>query len=100
MSDAKCPYCNREIEIIHDDGYGYEENILHEQQCCHCDKTFTYRTQIMIYYETQKAPCLNGSKHNYKPTITYPLKYTTMECIACGETRRPTKTEFRAILST
>ena len=30
MSDEKCPYCGHEIEICHDDGYGYEEGVKHQ----------------------------------------------------------------------
>ena len=26
MYDVECPYCGAEIEINHDDGYGYEED--------------------------------------------------------------------------
>jgi len=31
MSDVECPYCGADVEINHDDGYGYTEDCLHEQ---------------------------------------------------------------------
>jgi hypothetical protein len=34
--DTNCPYCDADIEINHDDGYGYEEDRKHEQQCNNC----------------------------------------------------------------
>lgn len=58
MSDVKCPYCEEEQEINHDDGQGYEENTLHHQECNKCEKTFTFTTSIIYVYHTYKADCL------------------------------------------
>lgn len=66
MSDAECPYCGRDTEICHDDGYGYDESRVYEQVCQHCNKTFAYRTRISFDYETKQAPCLNGGEHTLK----------------------------------
>jgi glutaredoxin len=33
MSDVQCPYCNADIDIDHDDGYGYEEDKTFMQTC-------------------------------------------------------------------
>jgi len=71
MSDAECPYCGEDTEINHDDGYGYSESELHEQECQHCDRTFTYRTSISYDYETKKADCLNGGRHDYVEVTRY-----------------------------
>lgn len=99
MKDAKCPYCDSFVEINHDDGYGYEEGVLHQQECGNCEKTFTYTTVIIFSYETQKADCLNGSEHKYEPNTCFPREYTKMECTECGETREPTEKEMKQILN-
>lgn len=88
-----CPYCNAEIEINHDDGYGHSEDELHSQECGSCGKTFTYTTAIIFHYHTYEAPCLNGQPHDFKPNTTYPKAYTKMECGSCGESRYPTLEE-------
>lgn len=51
MSDVKCPYCDAEQEINHDDGYGYEEGEEHEQHCYNCEKEFKFTTSISFNYE-------------------------------------------------
>ena len=98
MTDTNCPYCDAELDINHDDGHGYEENELHEQECRECGKTFVFTTYIIYSYTTYKADCLNGSKHEYKPTHTYPIEFTEMECSMCGDRRKPTKSEMKVII--
>ena len=51
--DVRCPYCNKQQEIVHDDGYGYAEDILHEQHCGDCDNVFDYETTITFSYEAR-----------------------------------------------
>jgi hypothetical protein len=85
MTDTYCPYCNAPIEINHDDGYGYAEDELHQQECHSCDKTFTYWTSISFHYEANKADCLNGGEHKYKKTCTVPVQYTKLRCEWCGD---------------
>jgi len=99
MNDIECPYCGTEQEINHDDGYGYEEDETHEQQCVSCDKSFAFTTSISFCYEANKADCLNGGKHKYKPTRTVPREYTKMRCTDCGLERKPTNIEMKEILS-
>src|SRR3990167_9792249 len=98
MSDIKCPYCNAEQEINHDDGRGYEEDVRHEQQCGECDKYFTFTTSVLYYYDAEKADCLNGAEHDFHPNRTYPKEYTKMFCSTCEETRKPTDEEMKVIL--
>lgn len=50
MSDVTCPYCGKEQEIDHDDGYGYEEDGDYEQECIHCGETFKFLTNISFSY--------------------------------------------------
>jgi hypothetical protein len=97
MKDINCPYCDAEIDINHDDGHGYEENELHQQDCDSCGKTFVFTTSIAYYYEATKAECLNGVPHDYLPTHTYPIEFTEMECSMCGEKRKPTVEEMENI---
>lgn len=94
MKDCECPYCGSEIEICHDDGYGYEEDHTYKQECYNCGKTFTYTTSISFSYDTAKADCLNeGGKHIWKPTRTFPRCATRMCCTTCDEMRDPTEEE-------
>ena len=51
MSDVKCPYCETDQEINHDDGYGYEEGEDHEQYCTSCSKEFIFTTEISFSYQ-------------------------------------------------
>lgn len=97
MNDIECPYCGEDLEINHDDGAGYEENRLHEQQCHHCEKYFVFTTYISYSYEPYKADCLNEGEHTFKATRTYPKECTEMECTQCGERRKPTEEEWKAI---
>jgi hypothetical protein len=91
--DVECPYCGKGQDINHDDGYGYHEEVTHQQQCGHCDKTFTYTTSISFYYEAEKADCLNDGEHNWVPTMTTPKYFTKMRCTMCDEERTPTEEE-------
>lgn len=99
MSDVECPYCGKYQEINHDDGYGYQEGEIFNQECDDCEKTFAYTTSISFSYDAEKADCLNGGDHNWKPQITYPKEYTKMECTMCGDTRVPTDSEFKEFLN-
>lgn len=98
--DVNCPYCGAGQEINHDDDYGFIEDEIFNQDCSKCGKTFIYRTFITLDYEANKADCLNGEPHNYKPTNTFPKEYTQMRCDMCGDERRPTEYELKNILNT
>lgn len=84
MKDATCPYCGAAVKIDHDDGYGYEEGTMHQQECV-CGKTFTYCTAIHFTYTTHQAECLNDGEHDYKKTATYPPEFARMRCRTCGD---------------
>ena len=94
--DVECPYCGEGQEINHDDGYGYDEDERHEQQCSDCDKHFVFTTSISYYYEAEKADCLNGGDHVVKMSCTYPREYSTMNCENCDYKRTPRADEFEA----
>lgn len=92
MKDTECPYCGAEIEINHDDGYGYEECEIHQQTCRGCGKTFGYTTEISFRYDTHKADCMNGGEHNYKEVTQYgwPEPRVLLRCVDCDhEIRKP-----------
>lgn len=94
MNDIECPYCGEELEINHDDGYGYTEDRRHQQECGACGKTFTYLTSISFNYEAEKADCLNeGGEHDWKPTHSFPKCATKMACSICDGEREPTVEE-------
>lgn len=97
--DLNCPYCEKGLYVIHDDGFGYEENVKHQMECGNCGKSFVFETSISIYYESERADCLNDGNHEWKPQNCYPKEFTRMECQSCGETRNPTEDEMKEILS-
>ena len=89
MSDIECPYCQHEQEVNHDDGFGYEENELHEVQCHECNKYFVFTTYISYSYTSYKADCLNGANHNlYKVTHYPPIWPDWVRCKDCEYEKR------------
>ena len=96
--DVECPYCGEGVNIDHDDGRGYDEGILHNQECVKCGKTFVFTTSISYYYDAEKADCLNGSDHKFTPSKTFPKRFTRMVCSDCDEERKPTEEEWLEIL--
>lgn len=89
--DVECPYCWAEVEINHDDGYGYDEYRIHEQECHECKKTFAYTVSIEVHHKAYKADCLNGSPHKYKRTNTYPPEFARLICVDCGDIKSISK---------
>jgi len=87
MNDIDCPYCGKSQQINHDDGYGYEEWEIYEQECGDCGKIFVYTTSISFYYEASKADCKNGGEHDLRPIHGYPGYLFTgiKECFNCGD---------------
>lgn len=94
MSDVRCPYCKAEEYICHDDGYGMEEGVAHQQQCEHCDKHYIFYTAISLDYDVSKAACLNGeSEHQWKVQRAFPIEYSRMKCWFCHKERKMTDVE-------
>ena len=90
---VNCPYCQARQNINHDDGHGYDENELHQQECYKCRKTFVFNTCISFDYNVFKADCLNGAEHVFEPTKTFPHFLKKMRCKTCGEEHTPTPDE-------
>ncbi len=67
--DVTCPYCEAEMEICNDDGFGMQEDTRHEQECYECGKIFVFETYIYWDYEASKADCLNGSPHRLRISV-------------------------------
>ena len=95
--DLECPYCNAQLNICHDDGFGYDEGKKHKMSCSSCGRYFLFETSISFYYEPSRADCLNGGEHNLKPSITYPRSYTRMVCEDCDYERKITADELAKI---
>lgn len=91
--DVECPYCEKWNEVIHDDGFGYEEGVKHQMTCVHCDKMFVFETSVSYYYDGTKANCLNDGEHNYELSNTYPKEFSRMICSYCDRTRDLTDDE-------
>ena len=89
MSDLRCPYCNTEHEVCHDDGAGYAEDIAHEMQCGSCEKNFVFFTTIVLRYQPQKADCLNGQPHILSAVSHYPRYWPEwVRCRDCDYEKR------------
>lgn len=96
MKDVKCPYCGLSQDICHDDGYGYDEDVRHQQECYGCHKTFVFKTYISFLYAVFHADCLNGAPHEYKITDTIPRFAGQAECTVCQYRRNLTPDERKA----
>lgn len=94
MKDIKCPYCGHEQDIDHDDGQGYAESELHEQECEKCEKSFGFYTTISFSYDPVKVPCFNDSDCEWVENRTHKWvtdeKHTTIFycCAHCGKEKR------------
>lgn len=97
MSEIECPYCGQEQDINHDDGFGYEEGVNHQMECCNCGKTFIFQSEITYYYQAYKADCLNGEPHDWQMTNTHPKSFTKMRCSMCDEERSLTPEELELL---
>lgn len=93
IEDVRCPYCGAKQDIDHEDGYGYEEDKIYNQECPECGKTFAYNTYISFDYDVWKSDCLNGGEHKWEFSISYPKQFSTMFCPNCGERRQLTEEE-------
>ena len=85
--DVECPYCKHKQDINHDDGYGYEEGQMYEQECSKCEKIFVYTTTIHFNYSVYVAPCKNGGEHKFNPCQGCPTGYMSNRhrCEYCDE---------------
>ena len=85
--DIKCPYCGKGLEINHDDGYGYDEDKVFEQECPYCDKIIGYSTMISYTYDVFELPCKNGEDHNLVDIHGYPKEFFVglKRCSYCNE---------------
>jgi hypothetical protein len=93
MKDLECPYCEKELDINHDEGFGYEEGVKHQMECDRCGKSFVFTTSISFHYESEKADCLNDGKHDYRLTHTAPKELSKMRCTMCDYKRELTDEE-------
>ena len=95
IHDLECPYCEAGLEINHDDGFGYDQNVNHEMECSECVKTFVFQTEVSFNYTPKKADCLNGEEHNYEITKTFPKCFSQMRCTHCYKERDLTESEMK-----
>jgi hypothetical protein len=96
MSDVNCPYCDASLSINHDDGYGYDENVIFHQTCKSCRKVFTYTTVILFSYEAETSECLNGGEHSWEEERGE-LNAGVEECTDCGEVKVDNEKHEKAI---
>lgn len=96
MYECECPYCGKTMD---DPDECYEPDVTYEYECPHCEKNFVFTVDYIRTYSEKKADCLNGAKHEYEPTHTYPKEYTKMRCKHCDDVRRCTEQEMAQVLS-
>ena len=85
MRDVRCPYCDTDIEINHDDGFGYDEGTAHQQQCPDCLKSFIFYTHISFSYDAVRADCLNDDSHQWRDEVTGHPQWTRRRCKTCDK---------------
>ena len=90
--DLECPYCEADLEVCHDDGFGYAEGVKHKMECNECKKSFVFETEISFYYEPFKADCLNEGDHKWKFVQHFPAYNSIIECQLCGERKSAAET--------
>lgn len=71
-SSLECPYCEEELDDPDD---CYKEDEVYEHSCRHCEQNFTFTLSYSVYYESEKADCLNGGEHDWKPINGSPAEY-------------------------
>ncbi|GAB0154398.1 hypothetical protein MnBA_37980 [Marinobacterium sp. BA1] len=77
MSDVKCPSCQADQNINHDDGYGYDEDSDHKQVCNKCGYEFKFTTSIIYSYSVH---CQEGD-HDMQPFgIKWPGMFQCSKC--------------------
>jgi hypothetical protein len=87
--DVECPYCGKEQEKNHNDGYGRGED-TYQQECPYCQKIFVYNTGIIWVYDcVGKAPGLNDGEHEWVDKEGFPEEFFVgkQRCRICGEER-------------
>jgi len=52
MYDLECPYCGFKQDVDHVEDCQME-NVEHETECCSCDKTFIFTTEVSFYYSAE-----------------------------------------------
>ena len=88
--EVKCPYCGYEFEPESYYGDDESENI---EECPNCEHYFVCQQEISVDFYAEKADCLNGGEHDWKPIATCPKCDTKMRCTKCHQEREPTEEE-------
>lgn len=94
MPDVFCPHCEEGTIVCTDDGHGCNEDEVYEEFCPHCEKRFALTPSWSVHYSAEKAPCMNGSPHNFR--ITETPRYISKYCIWCNKHEHAWKSEGKA----
>lgn len=92
MDQVNCPYCGATNDIDCED-FTMNEDVRFEKECIECDKTFVFTVSWSFYFESSKAPCLNGKDHELELSATYPKAFSRMMCKHCDYERPLTNPE-------
>jgi hypothetical protein len=95
--DIECPYCGEGMEICNDDGHGTDESETYEEECPHCEKSFSFTAYISFSYTARKADCLNGADHDWRKGACAPagLFLVDRTCNDCGGVDRKFNPDFK-----
>ena len=97
--DLECPYCGCVMDVSCYEIDRLSECDLNEKVCEECGKSFVFTTSVSFSYHGHRADCLNGAAHKYESTRSYPVRYTRMRCVDCGDERDCTPEEMNEVIS-
>ena len=83
METIECPYCGHEYD--YDGDYSFSQDETWEEECPKCEKLFMLTGWYEASFSSEKADCLNGGEHDYKPVKHFPRYWPDMvRCSSCG----------------
>ncbi len=84
MRDIECPYCGAEWDWG-GDPLDQDEEV--EEECEECGKSFMVTCNYSVSYDCNKADCLNGAEHDWRPIVGIPKEYfeNKRRCSMCGK---------------
>ncbi len=87
MSEIECPYCESDCGVP-DEPRGDGE--YDRETCGNCEKSFVYFATYSVDYYSEKAPCLNGTEHNWEQIVGVPVEYFKgkFRCEYCQEEKQ------------
>lgn len=83
-----CPYCGYVDEDICEMDHSESES---DTSCGECGKNYRYSASISVSWNTYKAPCLNGSPHEWSEWGNEYSDVWRRKCEVCGKREHETR---------